>query len=229
MIATREAASRAGLSLEGARLVIQGYGNVGYVAARLLTEQGCTLVAAADSTSAIYSGLGLDAEALKSYKNDNGSLSGYKGADATSSQELLELSCDILIPAALERQIDGANAGRIKAKVVVEGANGPVTPEADAILNDRGVLVVPDILANAGGGSRVLFRVGAGHPAVFLGYRRDQPQDGIDHGQQLCQGHRDSRDRTGKYARGRNDPGGPGGCRSDPQLAGCTRRDRRVR
>lgn len=151
MIAAREAASKAGLSLEGARLVVQGYGNVGYIAARLLVEQGCTLVGAADSTSAIHSESGLDAEALKSYKDENGSFNGYRGADATSSEELLELSCDVLIPAALERQIDGRNADRIDAKVVVEGANGPVTPEADAILNDRGVLVVPDILANSGG------------------------------------------------------------------------------
>ena len=151
MIAAREAASKAGLSLEEARLVVQGYGNVGYIAARLLVEQGCTLVGAADSTSAVHSESGLDAEALKSYKDENGSFNGYRGADATSSEELLEISCDILIPAALERQIDGRNADRIDAKVVVEGANGPVTPEADAILNDRGVLVVPDILANSGG------------------------------------------------------------------------------
>ena len=151
MIAAREAASKVGLSLDGARVVVQGYGNVGYIAARLLAEQGCTLVGAADSTSAIHSESGLNAEALKSYKDENGSFSGYGSADATSSQELLELSCDILIPAALERQIDGRNADRIDARVVVEGANGPVTPEADAILNDRGVLVVPDILANSGG------------------------------------------------------------------------------
>ena len=151
MIAAREAASRIGLSLEGARLAVQGYGNAGYHAARLLIETGCRLVAAADSTGGVYSEAGLDPDALKSYKDANRSVAGYGGADIISSEQLLEVPCDILIPAALEGQITEENAGRVKARLIVEAANGPTTPDADAILLDKGVIVVPDILANAGG------------------------------------------------------------------------------
>ena len=151
MITAKEAASRIGLPLEGARVVVQGYGNAGYTAARLLVELGCTLVAANDSTSSAYSDSGLDPDALKSYKDANRSFAGYKGVDTVSPQELLELPCEILVPAALEGQITGDNAARIKARIIVEAANGPTTPEADSILLDKGVVVVPDILANAGG------------------------------------------------------------------------------
>ena len=151
MITAKEAASRIGLPLEGARVVVQGYGNAGYTAARLLVEQGCTLIAANDSTSSAYSDAGLDPDALKRYKNANRSFAGYKGVDTVTTQELLELPCDILIPAALEGQITGDNAARIKARVIVEAANGPTTPAADSILFENGVTVVPDILANAGG------------------------------------------------------------------------------
>ncbi len=151
MIAAKEAASQRGMTLEGARVAVQGYGNVGYYAAKLLAEQGCTLVGVADSTSGLYSETGLDADALRQYKDANGSFAGYPGVDRVSPQELLELPCDILVPAAIEGQITDANADRIKAQIIVEGANGPTTPEADQILYDQGVLVVPDILANAGG------------------------------------------------------------------------------
>ena len=151
MIAAREAASQIGLALDGARVAVQGYGNVGYYAARLLAEQGCTLVGVADSTSGLYSDIGLDADALRQYKDTNGSFAGYTGVDRISPQELLELPCDILVPAAIEGQVTAANADKIKARIIVEGANGPTTPEADAILYDKGILVVPDILANAGG------------------------------------------------------------------------------
>ena len=151
MIAAREAASRIGLPLEGARLAVQGYGNAGYNAARFLVEMGCTLVATADSTSGAHSDTGLDPNALKGYKDTNRSLAGFRGVDSISSQQLLEVPCDILIPAALEGQITEENASRVKARIVVEAANGPTTPEADAILFDKGVFVVPDILANAGG------------------------------------------------------------------------------
>ena len=151
MISAREAASRIGLGLDGARVAVQGYGNVGYHAARFLTAQGCKLIAAADSTSGLYSDAGLDPDALKRYKDANRSFGGYSGADAISPQELLELPCDILVPAALEGQITADNADKVRARIVVEGANGPTTPEADAILFDKGVTVVPDILANAGG------------------------------------------------------------------------------
>jgi len=151
MIAAKEGASQMGLALDGARVAVQGYGNVGYYAARLLAEQGCTLVGVADSTSGLHSDIGLDADALRQYKDTNGSFAGYPGVDRISPHGLLELPCDILVPAAIEGQVTAANADRIKARIIVEGANGPTTPEADAILYDRGILVVPDILANAGG------------------------------------------------------------------------------
>jgi glutamate dehydrogenase (NAD(P)+) len=151
MIAAREAALQMDMALEGARVVVQGYGNVGYHAARLLAEQGCVLVGVADSRTGVYSETGLDAEDLRQYKDTNGSFAGYPEADAVSPQELLELPCDILVPAAIEGQLTGDNADRIKARIIVEGANGPTSPEADQILNDQGILVVPDILANAGG------------------------------------------------------------------------------
>ena len=151
MITAREAAARIGLPMKGARVVVQGYGNAGYTAARLLNDLGCKVIAANDSTSSVYSEAGLDPEALKSYKDANRSFAGYKGVDTVSPEEILELPCDILVPAALEGQITGDNAARIKARIVVEAANGPTTPEADSILLDKGVVVVPDILANAGG------------------------------------------------------------------------------
>lgn len=151
MITAREAASRIGMSLEGARVVVQGYGNAGSTAARLLSELGCKLIAASDSTSSVYSEAGFDPVDLKSYKDANRSFAGYQGVDTVSPEELLELPCDILIPAALEGQITEANADRVKARIVAEAANGPTTPEADSIMKDNGILVVPDILANAGG------------------------------------------------------------------------------
>ena len=151
MITVREAASRIGMSLEGARVVVQGYGNAGSTAARLLSELGCKLIAASDSTSSVYSEAGFDPVDLKSYKDANRSFARYQGVDTVSPEELLELPCDILIPAALEGQITEANADRVKARIVAEAANGPTTPEADSIMKDNGILVVPDILANAGG------------------------------------------------------------------------------
>ncbi len=151
MITAREAASKIGMSLDGARVVVQGYGNAGYTAARLLSELGCKLIAANDSTTSVYSESGLNPEDLKAYKDANRSFAGYPGVDTVTPEELLTLPCDILIPAALEGQITAANAGDIKARIIAEAANGPTTPEADLILQDNGVLVVPDILANAGG------------------------------------------------------------------------------
>ena len=151
MIAAREASARAGLRLDGLRVAVQGYGNVGYIAARLLAEQGCVIVGASDSSGGAYSDTGLDPDALRAHKDASGAIAGYGEADAVSSREILEVPCDILIPAALEGEIDVGNAGRIEASIVVEGANGPTTAEADAILASNGVTVIPDILANAGG------------------------------------------------------------------------------
>ena len=151
MVTTREAASEIGLPLQGARVAVQGYGNVGYHSAIFLAQLGCKIVAVADSTSGLYSDAGMDPEDLKRYKDANGNFEGYKGAETTDSTALLELPCDILIPSALEGQITAGNAERVRARIITEGANGPTTPEADAILRDKGIFVVPDILANAGG------------------------------------------------------------------------------
>lgn len=151
MIAAREAAARVGRGLQGMRVAVQGYGNVGYIAAQLLTEQGCVIVAASDSSGGVYSERGIDPDSLLAHKDSSGGIAGYGEADPVSARDVLEIPCDILIPAALERAIDADNAGRIEASIVVEGANGPTTAEADAMLASKGVTVVPDILANAGG------------------------------------------------------------------------------
>jgi len=150
-IVAREAATMTGLSLEGARVVVQGFGNVGSYAAKLLHEMGARVVALSDSQGGIYRPEGLDPEAVLRHKRQARSVVGFPGTQSVTNAELLELPCDILIPAALEGQIHRENAPRIRARVIVEGANGPTTPEADDILHERGVLVVPDIVANAGG------------------------------------------------------------------------------
>jgi glutamate dehydrogenase (NAD(P)+) len=137
--------------LQGARVAIQGYGNAGSIAATLLREQGATIVAVSDSSGGIHNPNGLEPSKVGTWKQEHGTVVGFPGADEVSNQELLEVDCDILVPAALEGQITRHNAPRIKAKVVAEAANGPTTPEADAILHDRGVFLIPDILCNAGG------------------------------------------------------------------------------
>jgi len=151
MVAARQAAAQIGLSLEGARVGVMGYGNVGYWAAHLLAREGARLVAVSDSVSAVYSTHGLDADGLLEYKQRNRSFKDYPNGDAISPEDVPALDLDILVPAALEGQINEGNADAISAKVIVEGANGPTTQEADPILMDKGTLVVPDILANAGG------------------------------------------------------------------------------
>jgi glutamate dehydrogenase (NAD(P)+) len=137
--------------LHGARVAIQGYGNAGSIAATLLREQGATIVAVSDSSGGIHNANGLEPSKVGTWKQEHGTVVGFPGADEVSNQELLEVDCDILVPAALENQITRHNAPRIKARVVAEAANGPTTPEADAILYDRGVFLIPDILCNAGG------------------------------------------------------------------------------
>ena len=151
MIATREAAAHAGLSLRDARVVVQGYGNVGSVSAYLLRDQGCRIIGLSDIYGAIHDPNGIDPRAALRHVQQHGRLEGFPGAEPISNAQLLELPCDILVPAAIEGQITRANAARINTKLIVEGANGPTTPDADDILNGRGVLIVPDILANAGG------------------------------------------------------------------------------
>ena len=151
MLTTQKAAKHLGLSFEGARVVVQGYGNVGYWGACLLRQLGCKVIGASDTGGAIYAEQGLDTEELLAHKDDSGSVAGFPGSDSITDAELLELPCEILVPAALEQQITGENAPKINTKIIVEGANGPTTPEADAIFYDRDIMVVPDILANAGG------------------------------------------------------------------------------
>ncbi|MFO7151777.1 MAG: Glu/Leu/Phe/Val dehydrogenase [Bacillota bacterium] len=147
----REAAKKIGLDLKKATVAIQGFGNAGSVAARLLHELGCKIVAVNDSQGAAYNPDGLDPIAVKEYKKKNKTVKGFPGSKDISGAELLELDVDILVPAALENVITSSNAANIKAKIVGEAANGPTTPEADEILYKKGVLVIPDILCNSGG------------------------------------------------------------------------------
>jgi glutamate dehydrogenase/leucine dehydrogenase len=135
----------------GLRVVVQGYGNAGYYAAKLLHEIGFKVIACSTSKGGIRADPGLDPDRVNEHYKKTGSVTGFKGSETLTNAELLELDCDILLPCALEGQITAHNAPRIRAKIVGEGANGPTTPEADAILADRGVFVIPDVLANAGG------------------------------------------------------------------------------
>jgi glutamate dehydrogenase (NAD(P)+) len=140
-----------GMSVEDARVVVQGFGNVGAGTVQLLHEQGCRIVGVSDVQGGTYNPKGLSPQGLLAVRARGGSVADYEGGERVTNEELLELDCDVLIPAAIENQIGEENAERIKATVIVEGANGPTTPEADEILEERGVKVVPDILANAGG------------------------------------------------------------------------------
>ncbi len=151
MFAAREAARLVGLPWRGAPVVVQGFGNVGSATARLMWDEGCTIIATSDVRGGIHDPRGLDLPALERHVTATGSVVGFPGAQPISNRDLLQLPCTFLVPAALEGQITGANADRIRARVIVEGANGPTTPDADEILDARGITVVPDILANAGG------------------------------------------------------------------------------
>ncbi|KAB2892648.1 MAG: Glu/Leu/Phe/Val dehydrogenase, partial [Burkholderiaceae bacterium] len=146
-----EAAKLTGLSIEGARVAVQGFGNVGGTAGKLFTDAGAKVVAVQDHTGTVHNDKGLDVPALLNHVKEHGGVGGFAGGSSMANDEFWGVACDILIPAALESQITKDNAGRIQAKMVIEGANGPTTPEADDILNDKGVLVLPDVIANAGG------------------------------------------------------------------------------
>lgn len=139
------------MNLKGLKVAIQGYGNVGSAVGRLLSEMGCKIVAVSASKGGIHNAKGLTHESLMEYYRENGSFDRYPRAGGIDNESLLEIPCDILVPAALGNQITRGNANKIRAKLIVEGANGPTTPEADQMLADRGIPVVPDILANAGG------------------------------------------------------------------------------
>ena len=151
MIITRESARHLGFDLKGARIAVQGFGNVGSVAADLLADMGAKIVAVTDWKSGVYNPNGIDIKKLLAYNQQHRTVDAFGGAESISNAELFKLDVDVLIPAALEEQITAANVTDIKAKLVVEGANGPTTPEAHKYLHERGVFVVPDILANAGG------------------------------------------------------------------------------
>ena len=147
----RDAAQKLNLTLADQRVAVQGFGNVGSYLAKFVAEDGATVVAISDSRTALYNPNGIDVPAAFAQKRDSGSFDGLRGADRITNEELLTIDCDILAPCALEQVITEENAGQVKAKMVVEGANGPITPAADEILFDRGVTILPDILANAGG------------------------------------------------------------------------------
>ena len=140
-----------GRAIEDTRVVVQGYGNVGGGTVELLHEQGCRIVGVSDVKGGVYNPDGLTPEALRQHQADTGGLQGLEGAQDVTNEELLELDCDLLIPAAIEGQLTRLNADLVKASIIVEAANGPTEPEADEIFAQRGIAVVPDILANAGG------------------------------------------------------------------------------
>jgi len=146
-----EAAHDLGITLEGARIAIQGFGNVGSNAARLIRELGCNVVGVSDASGAVINAGGLDTDALEAWTAEHGGVAGFPGGDTGTNAELLTMDCDILIPAALSNAITEENVADVKAKLVVEAANHPLSSEADEALQDMGVAVVPDILANAGG------------------------------------------------------------------------------
>ncbi len=146
-----DAAAHLGMDLTTATVAVQGFGNAGSIAARLIRDEGATVIAVSDTGGGILNRAGLDVDRVIGWKKEHGTVAGFPGAKAISNDQLLEVECDVLIPAALENQISAANAGRVKAKIVAEAANGPTTPEADAILHDKGVFIIPDILCNAGG------------------------------------------------------------------------------
>jgi glutamate dehydrogenase (NAD(P)+) len=147
----RTALQKQGGRLPDTRIAVQGFGNVGRNLARLLAEEGARIVALSDSKGGVANPYGIDVQAAIAHKAEHGMLNGLPGADAITNEELIELECDVLAPCALEQVITADNAPRIRARMVCEGANGPTTPEADEILEDRDVFVLPDVLANAGG------------------------------------------------------------------------------
>jgi glutamate dehydrogenase (NAD(P)+) len=151
MFVTREALRALGIPLQGTRVAVQGFGNVGSVAADLMAKQGMTIIAVSDKSGGIYNPRGLDLAEVFHHVRTQKFLNTYRNADHISNDELLTLDCDVLVPAALENVISDDNADQIKARIICEGANGPTTAAADQILNDKGVFVIPDILANAGG------------------------------------------------------------------------------
>jgi len=147
----REAMKNLGMRLEGARVAVQGFGNVGSVAAKMFAAAGAKVLAVQDHSGTVYNANGLDVVALADYSEKNRGIAGFAGGDRIENENFWDVETDVLIPAALEGQLHKGRAERVKTKLVLEGANGPTTPEADLILADRGIIVVPDVIANAGG------------------------------------------------------------------------------
>ncbi|WP_337170714.1 Glu/Leu/Phe/Val dehydrogenase [Gemmatimonas aurantiaca] len=151
MLVTREALEHLGMPMQGATVAVQGFGNVGSIAAKLMADQGCKIVGISDRYAAFHNKNGIDIAAALEYVKQHRSLEGFTGGDLIDAEELLTLDVDVLVPAALENVITAKNASKIRAKVICEGANGPTTAAADPILEEKGIFVIPDILANAGG------------------------------------------------------------------------------
>jgi glutamate dehydrogenase (NAD(P)+) len=151
MIVTREALEHLKMPVQGTRVAVQGFGNVGSVAAQLMAAEGMNIVAISDNSAAIYNPKGVDLAAALAWTREHRYLTGFRGGDVLPKDELLTLDIDVLLPAAVENVITRNNAKNIKARIICEGANGPTTAGADAILDDKGIFVIPDILANAGG------------------------------------------------------------------------------
>jgi glutamate dehydrogenase (NAD(P)+) len=151
MIVTREAAKHLGLEMKGATVAVQGFGNVGSVSAQLLDQIGGKIVGVTDHKGGVYNAGGLDIPAMLDYAREHRTIAGFEGGEPLTNEELFKLDVDVLIPAALENQITMENAPDIRAKIVTEGANGPTTPDAHQHMHDRGIFVIPDILANSGG------------------------------------------------------------------------------
>jgi glutamate dehydrogenase/leucine dehydrogenase len=151
LYALREACKVKGLELKGASVAVQGFGNAGSIITRLVAEDGAKVIAACDSKTGVFNADGLDVGAMLKHKDETGSLLGMKGVKEIAPNDVLEIECDILCPSALENSITMKNVGKVKTKIIAELANGPTTPAADRVLEDEGVLLIPDILANAGG------------------------------------------------------------------------------
>jgi len=151
MIVAREAATHLGFELKGSRVAVQGFGNVGSIGAQLMAQQGAKIIAVTDWKGGVYNAKGLDVDELIAHVRQHKTVGGYAGGEPLGQKDVFKTDAEILIPAALEKQITAENVNDIKAKLIVEGANGPTTPDAHKVLHERGVFVVPDILANAGG------------------------------------------------------------------------------
>jgi glutamate dehydrogenase (NAD(P)+) len=163
-------------TLSGARIAVQGFGNVGFHAARLLHERGATIIAISDKFGGYFDETGIDVDAAGQYYKQNGQLTDFRGGDAMSNEELLTCECDVLVPAAMENTVDEKVAPHIRARVVCEAANGPTTPGADEILRDNGITVLPDILANAGGVTVSYFEWVQGLDNYFWDLKRVQDE-----------------------------------------------------